>query len=227
MKRYFILAAIIASLCYSHAADSNIKSSYKIHEHRGFFFSAGIGFSRMTANINDDDEYYDYEGFGAPAIESKLGISIANLFVLNGVFSMTVYNGKSKYTHKRNKNTQYSYGDDGESEKTDSYALGEYAGIGFSVYPFRSPNSLLNGFHIGVASGFFATDFYVYRSKKYDEQVFDCGVGTEIEIGKDWWISETWSIGMSASYMIISSLDGNTYSGEGNRIQLLFRITRG
>jgi hypothetical protein len=53
---------------------------------------------------------------------------------------------------------------------------------------------------------------------------------TRFEIGKDWWVSETWSIGASFVYSLFSVIEDDMYEnyrGDRTEIRFLIRITRG
>ena len=55
------------------------------------------------------------------------------------------------------------------------------------------------------------------------------GVFTRYEVGKDWWVSETWSVGVAFTYGNLFVISDSYYNEKGTRhtISLLFRLTRG
>jgi len=203
-------------------------------EHRGFFFSAGAGISYMSLRSSYTYDSRDgngvvtylkervgeYSGFGIPSIDLKFGFSIANIMTIHSAIGMSFYSGEGVYSEAKYENGQLSSLD--EYLDPDRWGGGFYGGLGFSVYPFKSPKSALNGFHFGYTAGVVTlVGESSCKDVNYEFEVY--GVGNEIEVGKDWWISDTWSIGVSAGYLwTFLSFDDE---GEGNRFQLMFRIT--
>ncbi|MCQ2054454.1 MAG: hypothetical protein MJY82_04085 [Fibrobacter sp.] len=210
-------------------------------EHRGLFFSAGLGISYGNFSNEDVDyyggyhwaqsgsiaydvkegEYVDVSYFSMPVMQFRFGASIGNVVALYSSleFSMgKVFDGCSK---------EAKY-EDGELTYLDYYdydgdrSLNAFVGFGFSIYPFRNPNSPLNGLYVANVSGVNLS--YVLD----DDSDSDQGIMVEqFELGKDWWMSDTWSIGVSFSYsMFVSNFEDITNS-DMNKFQLLFKITRG
>ena len=51
------------------------------------------------------------------------------------------------------------------------------------------------------------------------------GVFTRYEVGKDWWVSETWSVGVAFTYGNLFVISDSYYEEKGNR-QSLFPLRR-
>ena len=67
-------------------------------------------------------------------------------------------------------------------------------------------------------------------SSRSDIEFGQVGVYTQFELGKDWWVSETWSIGCALAYSFVTVIEDDYYSvynGDRDTIKLLFRLTRG
>ena len=229
-------------------------------EHRGTFFSVGIGFS-YAGVVYEDDKYnyssgtsfngnwvssynegprkkWDYDSFEFPTIDIRLGRSFANFFSIYTLLSAGAYSGQVEYTYEKIGLTKYRDANGGIAEEATVISEAEakeyggmYArfslGLGFAIYPFRNRESPLNGLYVGFASG---VDSWTARLDGDYDSFDKAGIFTRYEIGKDWWVSETWSIGVGLVFTNVSNFiedyDG-TDSGHVRILSLLFRITRG
>ena len=180
------------------------------HEHRGFFFSMGMGVSYLSSSVDESNVSYstgggyldtdgsfipqskyehervlheEFSGWGAPVIEFRFGKSICNMVM-------------------------------------------EAFGLGLSIYPFRNPESMLNGLYIGVSGGVEAFDSHLDDSFSI---ISNGGVYTRFELGKDWWVSDTWSLGVGIAYVNVTVFeDGNDKEEhERNSISFFIRLTHG
>ena len=269
MKIFRFLAALslLAPLSWADDAPA-VKKGRTPYEHRGFFFSAGMGvgytsFSTYKENTRGDYtyEYYDYEkdeyvgwkeykflattydeefsGVSCPLLEFRFGRSFGNLVAAYSVFEIGVFSGTGKFRRqdydrpeRLDENNVRVFADEdvlveAHGAKGSVYAVLGNAGLGFSVYPFRNPNHILNGAFIGYASGISAISTI---SKNSDLEYGQIGVFTQFELGKDWWVSENWSAGVALSYSFVSNIEDDVYSvdeGDRNTIKLMLRMTRG
>lgn len=253
MLKQLVLILVVATAVCAHGAKSP-------HEHRGLFFSSGLGFSYVTLFYTDvkynyesgtyfSDQWvssysegpkntWDLGSFEIPTIDIRLGSSFANLFAVYVLFSGGVYSGDVDYTQE--KVGALKYRDDGgsiveESKQVEPPVTQEHEtmharfsfGLGFSVYPIRNPLSRLNGLYVGFAGGL---DAWAVHMKSGFDSFDKTGIFTRYEIGKDWWISDTWSLGVGFAFTnmfkFIEDYDGND-KGHANVLSLFFRITRG
>ena len=55
------------------------------------------------------------------------------------------------------------------------------------------------------------------------------GIYTRFELGKDWWVSETWSLGVGFAYVNVSVLESGSDNedDERNSISFFIRLTHG
>lgn len=229
-------------------------------EHRGFYFSAGLGLSYTSFNYkeNDSEELYHYDynnyedsytyervekessefsGFAIPTLDMRFGKSMGNLAALYFELDIATLQGRGKY-----KDTFY---DNSASDRipvldqlpqhleediikdNDAYGISGFIGIGVTFYPFRNPNSVMNGAFFSIANGpIFNFADIEDSSRRDNKEIGMIGYGVQIELGKDWWVSDTWSIGVSASYMTIADFEDHD-SSDANVFRILFRITRG
>lgn len=217
-------------------------------EHRGTYFSVGSGvaYSRFkTAESYDGyryidgvPQYGDVDGtitFGgvSPAFNMRIGRSVGNAVSIYGDFDFVMISGKFESS------TELLYRESYQVEEKFSRTLswngvvGGYfsGGVGIEVYPCRNPNSVMRGFHFGNAfsAGYNVADPHKPISledvssheKKFDEIAFL----VRTDVGMDWWVSETWSIGVEFAYTTASHESG--ILSDMNSFRLLFRITRG
>ena len=159
------------------------------HEHRGFFFSMGMGVSYLSSSVDESNVSYstgsgyldtdgsfipqsknehewvlheEFSGWGAPVIEFRFGKSICNMVAMYTIFSTGIYQGEGSY-RKTNRGLQSHYDHSGnltlvdtipegtKKKKDDALAFMEAFGLGLSIYPFRNPESMLNGLYIGAS----------------------------------------------------------------------------
>ncbi|MBQ2561042.1 MAG: hypothetical protein II565_10735 [Fibrobacter sp.] len=229
-------------------------------EHRGLFFSAGLGFSYASLFYTDVEYNYgsgayfenqwvssyeegpkstwDLNSFEIPTIDIRLGCSFANLFAVYVLFSGGAYSGEFDYTREKVGVSRYLE-DDGsiavEPKQVEPPVKQEHEtmyarfslGLGFSVYPIRNPLSRLNGLYVGFAGGL---DAWAVHMKSGLDSFDNSGIFTRYEIGKDWWMSESWSLGVGFAFTnvfkFIKDYEGND-EGHARVFSLLFRITRG
>ncbi len=228
-------------------------------EHRGLYFSAGFGLAYTNFSIRSKDENkwestdengdpYDYvhveeyaksfKGFAFPAMDFKFGKSVGNLVAIHSIIGIQPYVGESSYRNTdRKKEYAYEGGvsvlrkdtvDYQEKMKGDFTGGNLSLGFGVTVYPFRNPNFVLNGLYIGVSGGMSA---FFGLFDDYDEDILQEAVFSRYELGKDWWVSDTWSIGFSFVYENVTALesgDNENLDGRSHNVfQFLIRLTRG
>lgn len=237
------------------------------YEHRGFFFSMGMGFSYTSTSYeekvnNHSVEYYDgysgwvtssgagvireeyyrnreihceFSGWSYPALDFRFGKSIGNLVAIYTIVGGGVYQGDGDYSRESYEG-RFLVGTDGwkddayysanSNEPRDGGAFGVQGlwGLGFSVYPFRNPSSPLNGLYVSVSSGVFGFSFQFNHGFTIVEEG---GIFSRYELGKDWWVSETWALGVGVGYtnMAQSFADDGDYSS--NTITFFIRLTHG
>lgn len=227
-------------------------------EHRGFYFSTGLGLSYTSFNYmeNDSEEQYHYDyfsdktytyesvekessefsGIALPTLDLRFGKSMGNLAALYFELDIAMLQGNGKYketSYDNNTSDQIPVLDQlpqhFEEEilnNNDAYGISGFAGIGVTFYPFRNPNSVMNGAFFSIANGPIINLATIKENRHDHKEIGMIGYGVQIELGKDWWVSDTWSIGVSAGYMAIADFEDHD-SSDANVFRILFRITRG
>lgn len=192
-----------------------------------------------------DIESFDFWGITTPSFDFKFGTAIANLIAFHTTFNFAIYSGVMDYeevnydreiAQNENGNPLYDkQGDkvyaedwrayDSEGFSGDAVNLRTFVGFGTTIYPFRNPNSAMNGFFIGGSFGYviyacFVTDDYSAGN------IASFGRSFIAEIGKEWWVSNHLSIGIGFSYNH-SSTNFDEAIGTETVYTLSFRLTRG
>lgn len=173
-------------------------------EHRGFYqvFSLGFGANAFDFKIKehrsgdmDDNEtrHHEFTGINALTLNARTGASAFNLLALFATGMVDISYGtltsNSSYLDRKEKHTKI-------------LKAKAAAGLGTSIYPFRSPGAM-NGFFVG-GSALYTTSVMIYES-----DYFSHGKTFQAELGKDWWIKNQGSIGFALSFT------STTYMSEG------------
>lgn len=216
------------------------------HEHRGTYFSVGSGIA--YSHFETAESYYGsrhidglYEhgyvdgtitfGGVSPAFNFRLGRSVGNAVAIYGDIDFVMISGSfessSKFSYNGVSQIQQTIS---QSHSWDEVIGGFFSGgLGIEVYPCRNPNSVMRGFHFGNAFSAGYNLAEVRDHSDWDDKV-ETEVGTfaillRTDLGMDWWVSETWSIGVEFAYT--TPLYEGAKLTDLNSFRLLFRITRG
>ena len=261
--KVLIVALMAASVAWAQIPEEN-KPAVPC-EHRGSFFSVGLGLSYMSLSkdeyISHRDEkgdwdktlgryvvksvrywgpkkHWDFSGFEFPSLDFRFGGAIGNVVSLYFTFMGGLYRGTA-IREENNIEQRYNADENGKliflSENSESYykrefdAVAAYGwfGAGFSVYPFRNPSSQLRGLYFGFSGGL---DILGVRVEDNFDDVVTESYFLRYEVGKDWWVSETWSIGVALAFTSVIGFEDDYYGSDGGgrkSFTLLFRLTRG
>ncbi|MCF0214868.1 MAG: hypothetical protein HUK21_00135 [Fibrobacteraceae bacterium] len=249
MKRLLILLTLFSMAVPSLAYQK---------EHRGLFFQTALGFSYLNTQYDDTykSDYqrncnyssnseenpdqcrsveiysHSFSGFSFPEVNVKLGASIGNMVVLFSTLDVGNVFGHAKaqnteYDENVTKGTVHSVDFDDKLSDKDAPGFEFAAGLGFYVYPFRNPQSPLNGLFIGTSSGL--GGYIVTPRGDYSTDLEFLNIYTRYEIGKDWWITDTWSLGFGIAYQSMFSnepIDGDGIDSD-HKFSIAIRLTRG
>lgn len=228
-------------------------------QHRGLFYSIGVGFAYTSfesdknrhygwgsayfddfhdVTHDDDDRSWKFSGFDIPKFEYRIGVSIANHVALYTLWDMGLFTGETEFTesdyvrvYREQNGTLVKINEelrDYRHRKDNGVGLYFSFGLGISVYPISNLASPLNGLYVSFAGGF---DAFAAGFVEDHEDGDAIGIFNRYEIGKDWWVSDTWSVGVAFAYknLFVIEDDGYYDSEKSNRhtISLLFRLTRG
>lgn len=221
-------------------------------EHRGFYSNVSFGAAYNWYNNskeehdhyndgygsdyrNRDVDYFEYNGGTFPTYEFKFGVALADLIAFHSVFNLGFYAGTIDYGYKEyrvfceeNEKCPERLTKDKtkEMESSDGYNFRTYIGFGSTIYPFRDKNSALNGLFLGGSVGY---AFFITMINGGSRDVsFNSGTAFQVELGKDWWMNDHLSIGVSLGYartgLVWNTVDSHN---DDNVISLSFRLTRG
>jgi len=198
-------------------------------EHRGFYSNFSTGFSYINFHAEQVDgidyEEVSFQGFTFPLMDFRFGVAVGNLIAFYTEFNFTAYMGEADDTDINCWGDHDCDVEDGSDD--NSVMTRTYVGFGMSLYPFRDTSSALNGFFIGGSIGYGA--FFVYGDELATvDASANLDWGFSVEIGKDWWVNDHLSLGVSAAYFHASPMMNVT--GDDNAIHgfhILFRLTRG
>lgn len=229
-------------------------------QHRGLFYSIGVGFAYTSfesdknrhygwgsayfddfhdVTHDDDDRSWKFSGFDIPKFEYRIGVSIANHVALYTLWDMGLFTGETEFTesdyvrvYREQNGTLVKINEelrDYRHRKDNGVGLYFSFGLGISVYPISNLASPLNGLYVSFAGGF---DAFAAGFVEEHEDGDAIGIFNRYEIGKDWWVSDTWSVGVAFAYknlFVIDDDDGYYEHNKSSRhtISLLFRLTRG
>lgn len=182
MKKLLVLISMVATLGFAESAP---------HTHDGFFLNLALGFGYQSFEYSGNTAYIpDLEAKGvASEFDIKLGGRIAPNTLLHATLA-GVSNGEDLEVSS----TRGSYS---TSEKSESMS---FLGIGLTYY--LPINVFLSG-SIGLAS-------FNLQDNGDDGNIegsTEEGLGFQVAVGKEWWVSDNWGLGVSAAFTYGSAED--------------------
>ena len=175
----------VQSVCFGQAAVDDTK-----HKHDGFYFryASGIG---GTAVVEEDegDELIISGGSG----NATIGIGYAlveNLIVSLDIFGSVMVNPELTINGQ-------------EIGEADAELTIANVGLGMTYY-IMPANFYLSG-SLGLATANLETDYGDFDT--------DLGYGVNVALGKEWWVSDNWGLGVAA-HCTISSIPDKNLIGE-------------
>jgi len=208
MRKIIILSLII--LLTINSAFSQFENPPGFHAHDGFYLSLCLGGSYLTMTDNMTNSNYqklEMKGNGT-TMDIKIGGSIRPNFILHGdIISSASYSGDI-YVDSRKV---------GKMENSDTFGSAMLGG-GFTYY-FMPQNTFVCA-TVGTGNFNIITQNDSYTSDK--------GFAFMAKLGKEWWVSTNWGLGMSAGYQYITTTTksgGVTEDISGSAITLMFNAT--
>lgn len=181
MKKLSIATLFILSIFFCKAQTFIGIQNPDYQKHKGFFLSlsGGPNFSGITNTIKGQNDI-SYNGSGA-VMDLKIGGAIKENLILHATLS-TDYISGPKITSN------------GESQKaSNNFLIGEdFMGGGMTYYIM--PSNILFSGSIGLGS------FRILDTEDDTSFSSDNGFGFQLKVGKEWWVSKRWGLGVALSY---------------------------
>lgn len=174
-------------------AQEEVPQKEGIHQHEGFYLSMGLGpvFGNVIAEINPfgyNPPTVNFNGTAA-LFDFKIGASIYENLILHATLVSNVLAGPTVTTTSSPRDYNPSI-----YKMPDSYSIREsMLGVGFTKYGMLS-NVFFSG-SIGV--GYFST---VDTKDSKNNFSTDPGISMQVKVGREWWISKNWGLGIGVSY---------------------------
>ncbi len=184
--------------------------------HDGFFLNMQLGYGLYGTTVQNNSSNLDSYNSLATNYSMKFGGALTPHLVLYGTFAFTA---------------GFSIDDDYDDDVDELNALQLFIGPGILFIPCTS--GPLNNFFIGLAAGptiegITSSESFYYEGLWEDDSFTGYGFAVQLEVGKEWWVSKNWSLGIVGTYRFnyaqdedYSSIDWHT-----NVFLLQFTISR-
>ncbi len=251
-----IIAILVLCIAGIASAESPSADKPAAHEHRGFYSNMSFAFAYNWYKNSREDltrgylenggnyinngkrrnvDYYEFDGKTFPMSEFKFGVGIANLAAVHFVFNIGFFAGSLDYKYEVYL-SQCTLGEKClenldesrtiEEKSRDAFGLRTFFGLGTTFYPIQDKTSPMNGLFVGGSVGY--TLFVTMINACDEETTGNGGISFQLELGKEWWVSDHVSIGFGLGFahtgFVWQTLDSHS---SDNVVSLSFRLTRG
>lgn len=207
MKKFFTALFLAAATAFAASQPQT---------HDGFFLNLALGLGFQSFDYNYTGEYYNGYGLEASGLASefdvKLGGRIVNNLLLHATLVGVANAGDLKVTD-----------DDGESlgSTSDRQVSLSIVGIGLTYY---LPQNIFVTASIG-SDQFNMNDSSSDSGSTKAVGSSDNGFAFQVGAGKEWWVSDNWGLGVSASFIYGFADDGNVGDMSAYSINIMFSAT--
>ena len=200
MKKLFI--AILATAAMAMAES---------HTHDGFFLNLALGFGYQSFTYDANKATYDMEANGVSSeFDLKLGGAIAPNTLLHATILGVTNTGEIEGKRDGKKVTS-------TSDRSEGLSL---LGIGVTYY---LPENIFFSGTIGLAA------FNLQDNTDKDNDITgqtENGFGVQLAVGKEWWVSDNWGLGVSAALTYGAAADKDDMGdASAYGINILFSAT--
>lgn len=207
--------------------------------------SMGFDYSYIYYNHRYYDEKTKYDGTAVGFIsELTLGVLIRNIIAVHGTFEFARFDGEYDLIyHKEPQKWSSVYGSSSNTSyfNEDIDGMLFLGGPGFTAFPFSRRDNFMRWAYIdakllfGIVALREPLDSYYYTSRHRDDYF---AVAGEVEVGKDWKVSDRTYIGVGIKWQVLAIASGDDMEGEEdyeeyyhhnhmmNSVQLLLRFNR-
>jgi hypothetical protein len=174
MRKIFIAVLAVAAMAMAES-----------HTHDGFFLNLALGFGYQGFTYDANKAIFDMEANGMSSeFDIKLGGCIAPNTLLHATI-LGVANGSEIEAKRDGKKIGST------SDRSESMSM---FGIGVTYY---LPQNIFFSGSIGLAA------FNLQDNTDSDNEITgqtDSGLGVQLAVGKEWWVSDNWGLGVSAAF---------------------------
>ena len=183
------------------------------HAHRGFYFAPSLTAAYTTLKHTEtyrSKKEYTADAFMFPYLEIRLGGSIAGVASIYGAVGLGTGTGTLKRNVKESSSSYYDYydysyyDDDDFYNKVDVTMLRLLFGAGVDFYPIQDKENPMYGLFAGLTVGIMIDGAFYKRSNDRDDTADHTYINYafRFEVGKDWWFSRRWSVGIAFNYTL-------------------------
>jgi len=207
MKKLWMLCLVPAALFAQEAASTapaSLDPGY--HRHDGFYLSMNVGIAGGKTVLSDDDgNELTFSGPGS-AIEIRIGNALTpNLIISADLMGRAVAGPHVEFGGA-------------SADADDDFTISDGVfGVGLTYY-FLPQNIFISG-----TAGF----GQIAEDDGDDKFETDLGFAMSFKVGKEWWVSKNWGLGVSGGYAFVSAEDGDFegLSLTSNKFFVLFNTT--
>lgn len=210
MKKTTILGLILflTSICSAQISAEAQEDDY--HKHLGFYLSLSTGpnFANITSEVKGSYKL-GFNGTGA-LFDFKIGGAIKENLILHATLTTKSMSGPEVTSNGTSQNT------------SNDIIIGE-AVIGGGVTYYMTPSNIFLSGTIGLGN------FTLIDNKNETSVSTDRGFSMQLKVGKEWWISKKWALGIALTYgkshLINSPGIGVNELMDSNNFGILFNST--
>lgn len=173
---------------------STVYASADKHEHTKFFFRAQLGGGSAKGELVDDTDRYVFERGGASLFNLQVGWAVLENFILYGESSFYL-----------NKNVILIKNEVNVSNLAVEYGINSFSlGTSYYIMPaniYISPSIRFPAMMISLSDP--NNSFVTITGES------SIGIGYGISIGKEWWVSQHWGLGVALNFTYDRPKPGN------------------
>ena len=215
-KLLFFCILFISATCLKAQELSTTPRGY--HTHDGFYLSMNAGpvFGKITDQLKSGypPGTIGFTGNGG-VFDFKIGWAVRENLILHAALISNGMVGP-------NVETTDAYGNTNNVKAPDTFGIGE-AMYGLGITHYFMPSNLFVSGTLGVGN------YSMMDEKdKANNGSTDTGFSLQLKLGKEWWISKNWGIGVSMSYgktSVTNETITNSEELNSNRFCILLNTT--
>ncbi|MGE5394500.1 MAG: hypothetical protein ACM3P1_07120 [Candidatus Saccharibacteria bacterium] len=202
MKKFLMLCLTLCGCLYAKARE-NVQRSDGYHQHKGVYLNMNVGpaFVTVKDQLMDLNELYtrDYSGLGV-LMDVKAGWSLReNLFLHATLISDKLNNPSTKNLKP------------GNQEYSRVTGIGDVM-VGAGLTYYLMPSNLSFSYSMGLGK-YSVSDPRETHTEINAKQ----GFFMQLKLGKEWWVSKDWGVGVGVTYSK-NSVTSEPYHFQSNQL---------